>query len=120
VTAPDVRAALRHDLRVAMKAGQREVVSALRTAIAAIDNAEAVDVTAAGVERSAGPVARATSGVGSSEVARRELRPDEVRDVLRRQVDEHRTEADRYDALGQPDAAARLRRQADALLRYVG
>jgi hypothetical protein len=80
------------------------VVSALRTAIAAIDDAEAVD-----------PAAYA---VGTTEVARRSLSTDDVRAVLRAHIDGFLTEADGYDALGRHDAAARLRRQADALCGY--
>jgi uncharacterized protein YqeY len=119
VTAAEIRAALRRDLHAALKSRQSEVVAALRTALAAIDDAEAVDPTSGGATLGAGPIAGATRGVGSSDVARRALSADDVRGVLRRQVDDYSAEADRYETLGRPDAAARLRREAGALDRYL-
>jgi uncharacterized protein len=100
-----VRTHLRRALANALRAKNTEVVSALRTAIAAIDDAEAVDP--AGYD------------AGETEVARRSLSTDDVRAVLRAHIDGFLTEADGYEALGRHDAAARLRRQADALCAYV-
>jgi uncharacterized protein len=39
---------------------------------------------------------------------------------VRDQVTEYAREADRYDTLGQADAAGRLRRQAGMLAAYLG
>lgn len=114
-----LRETLRADLRAAMKAREREVVSALRTAIAAIDNAEAVAAPAPSTAVTSEHVAGATPGVGSTEAERRDLSFDEVRALLSEQVAERAAEADRYDALGQPEAAATLRREAEALSRYL-
>ncbi|WP_264014833.1 GatB/YqeY domain-containing protein [[Mycobacterium] manitobense] len=99
-----MRTHLRRALAAALRAKDTEVVSALRTAIAAIDDAEAVDPAA--------------YDAGTTEVARRSLSSDDVRAVLRAHVDGFLTEADGYDALGRQDAAARLRRQADVLRGY--
>lgn len=114
-----MRARLRTDLVAAMKARQPEVVSALRTTIAAIDNAEAVaidhDTSVAAGEHVAG----AQVGVGVTEAERRVLPTDEICDLIQAQIDERLAEATLYDARGVPDAADRLRREASALSTYT-
>ena len=114
------RAALRRGLTAALKARDADALAALRTAIAAIDNAEAVPAPAANVPpATSAHIAGASSGLGSAEAARQKLSASELRDILRDQVAEQTREADRYDALGQPDAAQRLRRQARTLAAYL-
>lgn len=115
----ELRSALRTDLVTAMKARRPEVVSALRTALAAVDNAEAVAVPDAPVESASEHVAGARVGVGAAETERRTLSVDEVRSLLRAQVQERITEAERYDSHGRSEAAERLRREADALRKYT-
>lgn len=102
-----------------MKARDSDVVTALRTAIAAIDNAEAVDATEKSAAATSEHFAGAHVGLGVTEADRRHLSIDETRQIIQSQITEHETEADGYEALGQSDAAARLRRQADALRRYL-
>jgi uncharacterized protein len=114
-----LRAALRQGLTAALKTRDSDALAALRTAMAAIDNAEAVPVPAASPATSSVHVAGARSGPGSTEAARRELSAGELRDVLRGQIAEHSREAERYDALGRADAAERLRRQARTLATYL-
>ena len=114
-----LRAALRRDLASAMKAREAEAVSALRTAIAAIDNAEAVPSQDASQPTTIGHFAGAQAGVGATEAARRKLSGDEVRAILADQIAGYQREADGYDALGQADAARRLRNQAHLLAAYV-
>jgi uncharacterized protein YqeY len=114
-----LRSMLRSDLVAAMKARQPEVVSALRTAIAAIDNAEAIEVHDSVEVRASRHFAGAQAGVGSTEAARRVLSIGEVRSLLEAQVSDRIAEADRYDALNQRAAASRLRREADVLRRYL-
>ncbi|MET8032007.1 hypothetical protein [Streptomyces sp. NPDC005345] len=115
-----LRSLLRTDLVAAMKARRTEAVSALRTAIAVIDNAEAVDTPAqASVHAVSEHVAGARTGVGSTEAERRVLSLDDVRALLQAQVDDRTGEADRYDTYGQRDAALRLRREADVLRQYL-
>lgn len=118
-TVQDLRSALRADLLTAMKARRSEVVSALRTALAAVDNAEAVAVPNAPMESASEHVAGAGIGVGSTETERRTLSIDEVRSLLRVQVQERVTEAELYDSYGRSEAAERLRREADALRKYT-
>lgn len=118
-TVQELRSALRADLLTAMKARRTEVVSALRTALAAVDNAEAVTVPDAPVESVSEHVAGSGIGVGSTEIERRALSVEEVLRLLRAQVRERITEAERYDSHGRGDAAERLRREADALRKYT-
>ncbi|HEY7722207.1 MAG TPA: hypothetical protein VIB11_10245 [Pedococcus sp.] len=114
-----LRSRMRADLVAAMKAHRPEVVAALRTAIAALDNAEAVAPAAARTEAASEHLAGTTAGVGSTEAERHRLTLDDVRAVLRAQVAERGADADRYDAHGQHEAAGRLRREAEALARYT-
>ena len=114
-----LRSMLRADLTTAMKARQVEAVAALRTALAAIDNAEAVEVPGSTGALAGGRIAGAQSGVGSTEARRRDLSIGEVRAILSGQIEERVAAAALYDAKGQHDAAGRLRREADALRRYL-
>lgn len=115
----EIRETLRKDLTAAMKARDSDVVAALRTAIAAVDNAQAVEAAHRPETATSEHFAGAHVGLGVTEAERRHLDIDEIRDILRTQINERTAEADRYDALGQADAAARLRREADALRPYV-
>ncbi|QNG20972.1 hypothetical protein G4H71_08770 [Rhodococcus triatomae] len=130
-TDPEVlRSAMRADLVAAMKERRREVVAVLRTALAALDDAEAVAAPAAQSSPVAAPaaqspvqgghVAGARVGVGSTEVERRVLSLADVRAVLEAQIAERTVEAERYDTYGQHDAANRLRREAGVLGAYLG
>jgi uncharacterized protein YqeY len=120
----DLRDDLRDDLRGALKgalaARDRTAVAALRSAITALDNAEAVaDIGSSRLSPGAGPIAGAATGVGATEVERRRLPASEVRAIVQRQVDERRIAADEYEGLGRVDAADRLRREADVLVAHV-
>jgi uncharacterized protein len=114
-----LRAALRRDLTGAMRAREAGTVAALRAAIAAIDNAEAVAAPEESAPAASAHVAGARSGAGSAEAERRRLDGSEVAAILREQVADYGREADRYDALGQAAAARRLRDQSRVLARYL-
>jgi uncharacterized protein YqeY len=101
-----------------MKARDSDAVAALRTAIAAMDNAEAVAAPDTSPPAGSAHVAGARSGAGSTEAARRQLDTSQLRAVLHDLITEYAREADRYDALGQADAAQRFRRQARLLAAY--
>lgn len=122
----DLRGLMRTGLVAAMKARRPEEVSALRTAIAAIDNASTVAVaepaSAAGSEgpaASEGPIAGARIGLGAAEAERRALTPADLRHLLQAQIDDRIAEAERYDAHAAHDAAERLRLEASALEPYL-
>lgn len=114
-----LRSALRTDLVTAMKAREAEVVSALRSAIAAIDNAEAIEVEDATLVASSDHVAGASVGAGSSEAERRVLTLDDIRAVLRAEIEGRIADADQYDAHNRSDAADQLRREAATLTTYL-
>jgi uncharacterized protein YqeY len=115
-----MQARLRVALKTAMKARDAAAVNALRTALAAIDNAEAVAVPAPAtgplVE---GVIAGAAAGVGATEVARRELTEDAVVAIVTAEVDERRAAAADYRDAGQFGRAARLTAEADALATHL-
>ena len=117
---PVMRDRLREDLTAAIKARDRVAVTALRTALAAIDNAEAVDADPGGPRAASSQhVAGASAGVGSSDVPRRVLSQAEVGAIVRTQADERWQAAADYEKLGRTDAADVLRREADVLSAYV-
>jgi uncharacterized protein len=135
VTAPgdanDLRARLRRALPAALKARDQPAVAALRSALAAIDNAEAVEVgnpppaapaadEGPGPTAGAAPVAGAVVGVGAGEVERRRLTAAEMEAIVRREVTERRTAARAYQQAGRPEHAERLRAEADLLGGYLG
>ncbi|MGU3291766.1 glutamyl-tRNA amidotransferase [Williamsia sp. M5A3_1d] len=111
-----MRSALRHDLRSALAAGDRTAVAALRSAIAAIDNAQAptLDDGSASLPAPTGGV-----GVGSTEIDRLDLDEDELRSVLRAELDESLSAAAQFDALDRPDDAAAMRARAAVVARYL-
>jgi hypothetical protein len=123
----DLRARLRRGLVAAMKARDQQAVAALRSTLARIDNAEAVDLDAfdddagSGLHRDAGHAAVAGSvlGVGAAEVDRRVLTPDEVAAIVRDDVEEREVAADDLERVGRPDQAERLRAQAELLTAYL-
>jgi hypothetical protein len=114
-----LRRALRQGLITAMKARDTGAVAALRTAIAAIDNAQAVPASAQAQTAASAHIAGARSGPGSTEATRRQLSRGELQHILRAQIVEHAREADRYHALNQVKAAEQLRHQARTLWAYL-
>lgn len=105
---------LREALRAAMRARQTEAVAALRETLAAIDNAEAADLSVApAVEH--GVIAGGVAGLGAGEVARVVLTADAVTAIVEREIRDRREAATEYTRLGRLDEAARLTRQADVL-----
>ena|SRR5581483_11948666 len=115
-----MRGRMRRDLTSALKARDEDVVAALRSALAAIDNAEAVaSDRAAPEETSSEHIAGATVGAGSSDVPRRLLSEVEVKAIVRGQVEERCEAAGLYEKLGREDQATRLRREAAVLTEYL-
>ncbi|HEY4464458.1 MAG TPA: hypothetical protein VGN41_17460 [Streptosporangiaceae bacterium] len=113
----DVRARLGRALRDALKARDQVAASALRSALAAIANAEAVPPAAS---PPSGPttnpyVAGAAAGVGGAEAERRVLSDAETGAIVQAEIAERHAAAAQYDEAGHADRAARLRREADVL-----
>jgi hypothetical protein len=114
-----LRDTLRRDLATAMKAREPDAVSALRAAIAAIDNAAAVPAPDDSAVTTSGHIAGASAGLGAAEAARRDLSGGQQQAILRDQIAGYAADADRYEALGQQGAAGRLRAQARLLTAYL-
>jgi uncharacterized protein YqeY len=115
-----MRDRLREDLSAAMKARDRVAITVLRTTLAAIDNAEAVDPSAGETPVTGSHhIAGASAGVGSTDVTRRVLSDADIDAVIREQADERWQVAAEYEKLGQVQAADTLRREAAVLDKYL-
>ncbi len=117
----NVRTRLRAALKTAMKERDRAATAALRSTLAALDNAEAVDPAGAGLaqvehERIAGTV----GGLGAGEVPRATLDEQAARAVVAAEVAERRAAADDYDRVGEAERAHELRGEAELLARLLG
>ncbi|MCV7200427.1 glutamyl-tRNA amidotransferase [Mycolicibacterium peregrinum] len=110
---------LRKSLLSARKARDTNLTAAIRSALSAIDNAETPQADQTDT-RIGGAIAGAVSGVGSTEVARRVLSDDEVRDLLRAEIDERLSAASGYIANGHHERASELRSQAAVLAQVLG
>ncbi|AKU92553.1 GatB/YqeY domain-containing protein [Vulgatibacter incomptus] len=105
---------LRAALREALRARQSHAVAVIRETLAAIDNAEAADSSAAPPVQH-GVIAGGVAGVGAGEVARRVLSPEAVAAIVEREMQERREAAETYAALGRDDEARKLRLQLEVL-----
>jgi len=101
-------------------------VRPLRSALAAIGNAEAVEP---GAPAPAGPgspvdpgsphVAGAVAGLGAAEAERRRLSAAEIERIVRAEASEREGAACDYERAGHADRAGRLRREAQVLLAVL-
>jgi hypothetical protein len=111
----DLREELRRHLNQAMRDRDRVATAALRDAIAALDNAEAIDpsddVTSAASEYVAGGVV----GLGAAEAERRVLDLVSQRAILRADMEARLDAAATYEHRGHPARGAQLRVEADVL-----
>ncbi|MFF7179398.1 hypothetical protein [Streptomyces sp. NPDC008121] len=100
-----------------MRARDKAAVSALRSTLAALDNAEAVPLSE---DRLRGTALEASpAGVGATEAVRRELTERAVLDVVRAEAAERLDAAEQLTAPAHADRAARLRAEAEVLLRFL-
>lgn len=112
-----LRQRLREALSAAMKERDRVAVTALRSTLGAIDNAEAVDTTAS----AGGSLAIESSpvGVGVAEVGRRTLSDEQVAQIVRSEVADREAAARKYDNVGRPERAEALRAEARVLSSHL-
>jgi len=104
-----------------MEARDSVAVAALRSALAALDNAEAVDAArapqpSAGHPRPGGTV----RGLRAAEVERRSLSAAEMEELVRAEVTERHAVARDYEHAGHRTHAERLRSEATVLSSYLG
>ena len=111
---------LRRRLSVAVRDRDRSAVAALREAIAALDNAEAVPSDTEPKTASGPYVAGGVVGLGAGEVERRILDAGEQRAVVRAVIETRLIAASTYDEHGQSGRAAELRSGAEILIATMG
>ena len=115
-----VRERLQAALREALRARDKIAVSALRSALAAIDNAGAVPHgPAPAASDGSQHVAGAAAGLGAGEGERRRLSEDDVGKIVRAEVAERHAAARDYEQRGHADRAGRLRREAHVLASAI-
>ena len=112
-----VRQRLASALTAALRARDKIAASALRSALAAIDNASAVPAGPAPAAGTGGPhFAGAVAGLGAAEAQRRYLSEAETEQIVRTEVAERQAAAQTYERAGHRDQAGRLRQEADVLM----
>jgi uncharacterized protein len=120
-----IRAGLELALRAAIKARDTVAVSALRSVLAAIANAEAVPqpgrsttpTSVVGAPSANGAVASqhvagGATGLGAAEADRKTLTGDETAALVRNEITERQAAARQYEDAGHQERAARLLREA--------
>lgn len=121
--APPLRRRLRDALGAAIKERDRAAVGALRSALAAIENAEAVDVAQTAENGATGRASLAIEqipiGAGAADVARRRLTEDDVERIVRGEVAEREAAVATYERAGQGDRAVRLREEIRVLSGHL-
>ena len=115
----DLRIRVREQLRAAVRERDRIAVAALRDAIAALDNAEAVEP---GEEQSAASseyVAGGVVGLGAAEAERRVLDPEAQRAIVHAEIEARLAAATTYEQHGHSSRATHLRVSAEVLLAVL-
>lgn len=100
-----------------MKARDKTAVAALRSALAALDNAEAVK-TNDGMPKGQA-IEQVAIGAGTTEVERRVLTESEIAALVRHEVTERQTAAADYESAGHGDRATQLRAEAAVLAAHL-
>jgi uncharacterized protein len=109
-----LRERMRGALRTAMKARDRVALGALRSALAAIDNAEAVEVDPSAGRNLA--IELTPIGPGAAEAQRRVLTEAEVEDIVRAEAAAREASAADFETAGRPERAEQLRAEARVLM----
>jgi uncharacterized protein len=122
------QARLREALLSARKDRDAARVSALRSALSAIDNAGAVPTATLGSATpvdmnpdapASGTIAGGVDGLGAAEVARRELSDTQIRQLMHAEIDERLAAASEIDRT-HTERAATLRAEAAVLSDLLG
>ena len=104
-----LRQRLKADLSLAMREGDTELVAVIRALLAAIGNAEAIELDAA----------QPREVQGWAEAPRRRLSAADIASIVGREAEELRSAAAGYERVGQSEEAERLRRRAQLVERYL-
>jgi uncharacterized protein YqeY len=116
---PALRDQMSAALPRAMKARDQVAVSALRSTLGALANAEAIGVSTSVPGGGSKEVAGSSSGVGSSEAVRRTLAGRETADLVLAEAVEREDAALGYEATGQSALAERLRAEAAVIRSFL-
>jgi uncharacterized protein YqeY len=108
------KSALRAALGDALRTRQSHAIAVLRETLAAIDNAEAADTSAAPPVQ-LGVIAGGVAGLGAGEVPRLSLSVAQVNALIAREIEERRQAVSTYAALEKEEEARRLQLQIDVL-----
>ena len=119
MTSSAVRLALRQRLTTALRDRDKPIVAALRSAIAALENAEAVPTAPGVAPATSRHVAGAAIGVGAAEAERLALDKATESAILRAEVDGLLEAAREYESVGHGDRAVEARIAADELSTVV-
>lgn len=111
----DLIATIKADLIAAMKAKEALDVSALRSLLARISNAEAVPAAQTTIETTS-RIAGAGSGVGSTEAPRKQLSITEIREIIQDEIQEMQAARQQLDESSA--YAVELSHKTDILLKY--
>jgi hypothetical protein len=95
-------------------------VLALRSALGAIDNAEAVDPVLRLAAASNPHVAGTVAGLGAADAERRRLSEQDLREIVRAEAAERDGAVSQYERAGHAGHADRLRREVHVLLSVIG
>jgi uncharacterized protein YqeY len=115
-----LRAGLAAALKDAIRARDTVAVSALRTTLSAIANAEAVRTGTQAAAAAGSPhFAGAVAGLGAGEVARRRLSAADLRGIVRAEIAEREHAAAGYTASGLSSQAERLHAEASVLTSVI-
>jgi uncharacterized protein YqeY len=116
--AAPLRQRLRDALTGAIKDRDKVAVAALRSTLAAIDNAEAVDRPQPADRQLA--LEQPRIGAGSAEAPRRELTQQQIEDIVRGELAERESAARDYQRAGRLEHAERLRGEIRVLAEHLG
>jgi len=111
----DVIGQLRAGLKAALASRDRVAISALRSALAAIGNAEAVAPPSRPVATSSPHFAGAVDGLGAAEAQRRVLSDAQAVQIVTAEIEDRAMAARQYDQAGFSQQADRLRQEAQVL-----
>lgn len=112
---PDIQARLRDALTDALRSRDRVAVAALRSALSAIANAEAISPPPPTAGAGSSYVAGGVAGLGAAEASRHRLTTADVEQIVQAELSERLQAAQEFDRTGHPARAERLRAEADVL-----
>jgi uncharacterized protein YqeY len=107
VIVEDLQSRLRADLKAAMRSADQPAITAVRSLMSALANAEAVPI----------PTGPYTVVGGSADVARRDLTAEEIARIVAIEIEDHRRAIAEYESIGAD--AARLCEELVILERYL-